>query len=481
MTSNANAPLPRGQAGLAAMARNRQIKTAAAAALPRPLAFIDTAYKKHKGSHKFLVFTNPSAANADYPSFVRTALANTWQLLKPLWQKGFRARMAIDFKDRSAQGLPSPPWVTDNHSTVVYDLVDKERTQELLEYWTHDVTSLEAPHSEAERIVRSLDQMLALAVPHLANRVALEMHYNELDALQQTQQQPLFRTPVHLIISVWRTAFDRAIPIGDRGSHILLERLLTQNDAPPGDCVFQAMVDQFAKQTPPISDTIQQIREKCGHLHGGVSMDDLTKIEEAYSWKGNQADSEEHQLGFVLFDCRLNLRRLPPYTPPDNNNNTLLCKIVVSDGHAYGFQRGAEASNLMLRGISYFEAVIRAASEEEEGTGGEPPRKKSKTEHDPTYILGYNLFRATQHLQPDTGAITERLNKMFGRDVNETVALSRVKAGQRAWKTLKEKPTRPIYIKFIEAKGLDQRLRKLGHTKTDNAMIELLRPKILAS
>ena len=252
MTSIANAPLPRGQAGLATIARNRQVKTAAAAALPRPLVFIDSAYAKHKGSHKFLIFTNPSAANADYPNFVRTALTNAWQILKPLWQKGFRARIAIDFKDRGAQGLPNPPWATDTHSTVVYDLVDKERTQELLEYWTHDVTSLEAPHSEAERVVRSLDQMKALAVPHLANRVALELHYNEMDALQQSEQQPLFRTPVHLIVTLWRTGFDRSIPIGDRGTNILLERLLTQNTAPPGDCVFQAMINQFEKERPAL-------------------------------------------------------------------------------------------------------------------------------------------------------------------------------------------------------------------------------------
>ena len=45
--------------------------------------------------------------------------------------------------------------------------------------------------------------------------------------------------------------------------------------------------------------------------------------------------------------------------------------------------------------------------------------KKGGEEHSDLYLESYELFRETQHLQPDIGAIQDYLNKKFEAEVSQ--------------------------------------------------------------
>ena len=156
------------------------------------------------------------------------------------------------------------------------------------------------------------------------------------------------------------------------------------------------MIDQFSNGTRSVlKNNIQQILEKCGILKGGVSLESMSRIEEVFKWKGENVRARERTLGFCVFDARLNLRRLPPYREK-NDDYKYFCDIVMFNGHAYGFKTGNSnrPADRRRQSLSYFEACIAVAT----GQGKQGARKK---EHSEMYKQAYELFRETQHMQPD--------------------------------------------------------------------------------
>ena len=75
-------------------------------------------------------------------------------------------------------------------------------------------------------------------------------------------------------------------------------------------------------------------------------------------------DSTEHTGGInhpdrVVFDMRLNLRRLPHNSRDDAKTKIY---IAVHNGHAYSFKNWEQARNIMRTSLSYFEACLKAAA-----------------------------------------------------------------------------------------------------------------------
>ena len=99
---------------------------------------------------------------------------------------------------------------------------------------------------------------------------------------------------------------------------------------------------------------------------GGISLDDLSTIEENYSWVAERAqrNSLVRKVRFVVFDLRFILRRLPKYKSSDskNPNNTDLCYIVMNGCHAFGFRDRNFAAQRQRQSLSWYKACVRVAT-----------------------------------------------------------------------------------------------------------------------
>ena len=422
-----------------------------------------TLHDRFHNAHRKFVYSNPSGEVGSYPTFVRRVLRDVWNRLEPQFKQGSKVRISYDFMNRSGEGLPNPAWVGERHHIVTYDVstdpADNPETRNIhAVYWGHGMTGLaedDREEDEQEAVVRSLEGLMEQGRKHIHNRSILQELYNEMDTRQQSEQDPLYRQPVHLIVSLWKLRTDPQEEIGDKTSWLLRD-VLEQNDAKPGDCVFQTMIDQFGRMNrSPLTDSIQEIREKCGIAKGGVSYELMNKIEEVYRWKGTNCRSQERSLGFCVFDHRLNLRRLPPYRERDSNYK-YFCDIVCFNGHAYAFKDANQARDRRRQSLSYFEAVLRASK------GCQKVVKKGGKEHSDLYKEAYELFRETQHLQPDVGLIQEYLNEKFGWEVSSAVVQHNATKTQKTWIPKAELPEKKVIPQYIKAKGLQARCNKLG-------------------
>ena len=71
----------------------------------------------------------------------------------------------------------------------------------------------------------------------------------------------------------------------------------------------------------------------------------------------------KRNLGFIVFDMRLNLCRNPPYQPlGPNGNYNHFCYMVIHGEHAYGFQCKHFARQRMAESLSWYKAIIRVAT-----------------------------------------------------------------------------------------------------------------------
>jgi hypothetical protein len=83
---------------------------------------------------------------------------------------------------------------------------------------------------------------------------------------------------------------------------------------------------------------------------------------------------------------------------------------------------------------------------EKKGPGGH--------DHSELYKDAYELFRETQHLQPDVGAIQIYLNEKLGRDVCSEVVKYKATDTQNTWIPAFDKPQQKVIPQFIAAKVL---------------------------
>ena len=93
---------------------------------------------------------------------------------------------------------------------------------------------------------------------------------------------------------------------------------------------------QFKDAVYKIRYTIDEMQAMTG-LGNKVSMQDFAIIEDKVqiTHGKKKALKEPIRIGIVVFDMRLNLRRLPPYNSRDDAKTKVY--IAVHNGHAYSF------------------------------------------------------------------------------------------------------------------------------------------------
>tara|TARA_Y100001963_G_scaffold154732_1_gene244166 strand:- start:726 stop:4754 length:4029 start_codon:yes stop_codon:yes gene_type:complete len=384
------------------------------------------------------------------------AAKDFWRQLPPrIRREGFVLQMSYDFVSSWLWGITGLVQV----SKLQHDHWNVPMTKL---YTDHLMTGVTNTRLDGRRTVRSWNDLRQQVLDHLADREALEELYEAPEVVSGLTLTKYYQRPNNLIFQAWGLRIDPDEAIGDKQSW-LFTSVLHQNDAPPGDCVLQALLDQFAPNTHrkyPIAESPQEIREICRLGPGGISLQGMGTIEERFQYRGRSNRSKEaHPIGFAVYDHRLNLRRLPPYQAYTGNHK-YYCYIVVYNGHAYAFKDDCLASALMRRGVSYFEAALKVA-------GAERAEKAGKKEHSDLYKQAYELFRETQHLQPDSEAIERYISAKLGVEVGASITLHDVSAKEKKWIPKADVKAKPQHPQYIPALGLKTRCAKLGISASD--------------
>jgi hypothetical protein len=240
--------------------------------------------------------------------------------------------------------------------------------------------------------------------------------------------------------------------LGDKQSWLFSNQLHNNPATAPGDCVFQAIIDQLAGSRNATHLRVADMRDLTGlNRVTGTSLEEFAVIEEKLVLKGKSNRAKPHRIGLVAFDSRLNLRRLPPLPAKKDSHNKYYIYLVCYNRHPYAFRSDDVARTLMRRSISYFEAALMVrdwprSCERYECTVPTCPQlfnsptacnrhmegehKRERWERHPArhsyYEEAYELFRKTQHLQPDTRAIREYLEQKFAIDLSDAIHLTHV-------------------------------------------------------
>ena len=327
---------------------------------------------------------------ASYSDGLRRAAIDFYQSLPTQWRtEGINLSIRYDFFASNA---------TDDDGSFIYpehirnmgfaQRLDSDG-EGLGSYYDHDMTRLDGSRTEEDRRIVSLNGLLNQVENHLLDRINLQELYSVLDTtLRGNHVRPLFFQPNHVVFSAHRRRFDsEQALIGDRHSYLFRE-ILDQNDS--GRCVWTAMLSQFENAVYKIRYTVEEMQAMTG-LGNKVSMQDMSVIEDKVqiTHGKKKALKEPIRIGIVVFDLRLNLRRLPEYNSREDAKTKVY--IAVHNGHAYSFKNWEQARNIMRTSLSYFEACLKAAAWPE------------KVEN--AYEKAWALFRETQHMQPDRDAI----------------------------------------------------------------------------
>lgn len=312
-----------------------------------------------------------------------------------------------------------------------------EGSLELEEYLTHSMTRLDADDLHEDRgskgITKSSD-FLRLIHNHLLNRIQLEELYLELDTnIYGENIRPEYHTPNHVTFKCHRRRYDTEDEtMGDRHTN-LFKKYLTANDS-ENDCVWRLIQSQMSNTRYPITYSVEEMIKLTG-LKSRVSLDDLDIIENKIKiTHGKKKELKDpHSIGIVIFDARLNLRRLPRFqeTNKCHNQQKYLVYGVMHNGHAYGVSKDNLARDAMKRDLTYYESFLKCAEWPNTLEDG--------------YEKSWDLFRETQHLQPDRASIKDYIiNKLDLWD--DCIELKRVSKHKT------------IYVPWFEISGQNTQL-----------------------
>ena len=309
--------------------------------------------------------------------------------------------------------------------------------------------------------VQSLADALNAGQANISDRVMLDESYDEMADEQRAEGVQDARSgkvrPDYLHLSFLTMRYNRNERNGDKGKW-LRETVYGCIDAGPGDCEFQAMLDSFgSRKKLPLNLAIEDMRTMCEIPDGGVSLIQMDDIEKKLRWgaKRQQKNSVKCEVGFVVFDFSLNLRRLPEYLEREehekNSGRYNKCYLILRNNHAIAWQTPKKAYDLAKRCLTFYEACYRAGINNHEGNVGD------------FYKESWELFRQWQHLQPDMHTICQRINEQFGKVVTDEIVKYRKMSTRVEWakKVMSERllsqKARGSQGMIIEAEGYKRR------------------------
>ena len=335
---------------------------------------------------------------ATYGSRLLSAATSFWRGIPEGWKKeGVNIYLKYDFLPSSTHGRPE--WGLTQKTFTRREGQSATRQEELVDYENHFMTRLSSPEGEGAEGVSKMKQFTDTVRAHIFNRMQLEEKYDILETnIFGDQVPPEYYTPNHVSFTCHRRRLDTEESMGDRHTN-LFKKYLTSNNS-DGDCVWRLIKTQMQTTEYPIKDTIDEMIQKTG-LQKRVSLEDLDIIEAKIKITHGKKRvlASPFGIGLVIFDGRLNLRRLPLYPEVKTKSKKQKKFIygVMHNLHAYGIASDRVASAALARDLSYYEAFLKAAA--------------WPNTVDDCYKEAWALFRECQHMQPDRQAIRDYILK----------------------------------------------------------------------
>lgn len=274
---------------------------------------------------------------------------------------------------------------------------------------------LEADLDDGEATCRSSGDFLELVQAHLRNRINL-MELYDSGVLDRTIRGaltggPLFFQPNHVTFNAHRRRLNtNDVAYGDRQAYLFRE-ILDQNDGgSKNTCLWRLLVKEFGSvEHLPLLLSVEQMMERAC-LGPKIRLCDLDHIESTCLWtEGKRNKCKSTPRGICVYDSRLNLRRLPEYHEAHNKKIKQYANVVFHNGHFYGFQNTAQANSIRQNSLTFFGAFLKAAAW---------PNKVENLVHE-----SWDLFRETQHIQPDMKAIETYICHKLGLEEGCVVQL----------------------------------------------------------
>jgi len=232
------------------------------------------------------------------------------------------------------------------HVTMQYHLAGRDR-------WVHAGHARTALQRQPMTNVRvaGFNDLCRLLYDFLVEREELDEQYTSEAEVQQLDDGIL---EMSNYLPVDKVRFRVYIPtfvdlVGDRQSH-LLTSVLRQNDCEPGTCLWNAIRQQNSRRPNLSKVTDEEFQRQTGIGTEGIRLDQLAQVEERFVYRNRVGN--ESRLALVVFDIRLNLLRLPPYTEHTDRNTKQFTSLVMFNRHFYSPKTPQLATELRLRAAS---------------------------------------------------------------------------------------------------------------------------------
>lgn len=401
-------------------------------ARPPPLPpVVSDRMRAHRGNVKYIYVVN--RPRTTLAQDVMQAVDDFWNHLPhEMKRAGFYLNVLYDFEGSAA--YPTLPTIS--RAGMVQQLMGLDPGSPALippgggQYRGHDMTRLEDPNTGSldEPMIRTKGALLGYMQLFLADRESLDELYAVTDGA-------LYCRPNHLALLAMSVRLDQQEEkYGDKGTWT--NKWLKMTDGNPGDCVFEAVVDHVTQRQPgksvykllehkqAVEVTVANLRKCIAVPRGGVSLSQLELLE-ALEFVGSRNRAVHHRIGFVVFDCRFNLIRLPP--PHAKESWNYFIYVCMRNSHFYSFIDLHVGNALKAASLSYYQAVLRVAashtrrSEDKEET--EEERKKVGA-----LKPAEDIFREVQSLGlvPDTDAIDAYLQLKYNLPLVPTAYVHKV-------------------------------------------------------
>lgn len=270
-------------------------------------------------------------------------------------------------------------------------------------YSGHTMTSLGNPPNDARTVqaINTLAQLQQLIQAHLVNRASLETQYMNFFDAQNAAASPAYHSPNHVILTATVIQWAPGQAYGADFQTFLQKRVLNSETT----CFWEALKTVLFDKAPrdgtyPHCRSTAVMRQSCGGHGPKVALTEVDGIEACLS-----AQYPARPVRIIVFDAQLALRRLPfPLTEAELRQGARYASIVFKQSHIFTFQSPRVARMRLEIELSFFKALAQLYLNLNDG---DDTRKQLHT-------AAWQLFRESQHLQPDRGAVEAYLAASYG-------------------------------------------------------------------
>eukprot|EP00965_Chrysotila_dentata_P120349 3979536-Pleurochrysis_carterae.AAC.1 len=299
--------------------------------------------------------------------------------------------------------------------------------------------------------ITNLNTLRDVIFMHLTFRERLRELYDPeigIDRDLEEDDRAIYQVSNFVVFTAMRSTLDPSATYGDRQSYLFRELLSNTQDT-PRDCCFWSAILEAVKTRIDCPYTIDEVVQMWGCGKKRVSLAEMPEIEKRmivlHTPTRTRLLKRPRRILVAVHDLRLYTRRLPE-RPRDKND--VVAHIAVHNGHIYAFRGDqSKAGVITTNDLTFYGAFALENRKEQLRTGKivdeEIPEDEAPGSFDDVtefldlpypdekcdlgmrdlYEISWELFRETQHLQPDMRQIRQYLAAKFNLEEADTVAV----------------------------------------------------------